>query len=326
MWMQCLPIAKNLVFSLLLGMGLALAPLSGIAAPKTPSKNAAKNQMFRYTDSAGNVILDDAITPEAITQGYEILNSQGIVIQTVPPAKTKEQLEQERAQALEDAQRKKEAALQQQSDTVLLQTFLTPEDLLRSRNSKIDAILVSINITQDEINRLTAQLAKQHQSAANAERTGRAVSPDLLASIKASENQIISNQKSLIERQEEMVQIITRGEAEYTRLIELLNQRTPNVQYFPGIEAVVSCPATGCDSMWKNLKDQMEKKSKQPLYVSLSHVLLSAAPKDKNSLLWAGILSDKGTLTITLRCTAAAVDSCPKEMLETEIAAMQGAL
>ena len=72
-------ITRNLVFTLILF-------LSSFAV--------AQGYLYRYTNSEGVRVLNSSIPSEYANQGYEILNQYGQVIEVVPPAPSKDELEQ----------------------------------------------------------------------------------------------------------------------------------------------------------------------------------------------------------------------------------------
>ena len=75
---------------------LTVLPLSGVA-----------EELYRYTDDNGVVVLDRQVPPRFIANGYEVLDSHGRVKQVIPPAPTVEEREAQRRE--QEARRKQDA-------------------------------------------------------------------------------------------------------------------------------------------------------------------------------------------------------------------------
>ncbi|VTL98770.1 Keratin type II cytoskeletal 75 [Pseudomonas aeruginosa] len=106
----------------LVALGLALQGLSfGVqAAP------GGAVELYRYVNDKGVVVLDrQGVPPQYIGKGYQVLNDQGRVIRTVPPAPTAEELRQRKA-----------AQAQASSDAQLLRLYSSVEDVDRARERR----------------------------------------------------------------------------------------------------------------------------------------------------------------------------------------------
>ena len=90
--------------------------------------HAAAN-MYRYTDENGQVVISSTIPQEATKRGYDILGSNGRVIETIPPAPTKEEIAAREA----EKQRQKELAEQREKDRQLLKRFSHPDQAVKAK-------------------------------------------------------------------------------------------------------------------------------------------------------------------------------------------------
>ena len=82
-------------------------------------------ELYRYVDNNGVVVLDRQVPPQFVGNGYEVLDSNGRVKQVIPAAPTPEEREARRL-ALE-AQKKQDA-----EDATLLRLYSSLADLDRA--------------------------------------------------------------------------------------------------------------------------------------------------------------------------------------------------
>lgn len=187
--------------SLLIGLCLPLA--------------AVATELYRYTDDKGVTVLSrQGVPPEFIGKGYEILNSQGRVIQVVPPAPSAEEMQR----ILADKARAG-------SDAHLLRLYTRPEDIDRALERKLSELDGMIGVARGNLQSARTQQANLQSQAAEHERAGRPVPEHLLAQInnqKAEQERLLAN----IERyQEARVQAEASFAADRERLNELLEKR-----------------------------------------------------------------------------------------------------
>nr|WP_245399640.1 DUF4124 domain-containing protein [Atopomonas sediminilitoris] len=121
--------------------------------------------LYRYVDDKGVTVLDSNGVPAAyIGKGYEVLNSQGMVVKVVPPALTAEELAQKQAQAS-----------LAESDAKLLRLYTGVDDVDRARDRKLAEIDGVMGITRSNWQRARTQRDNLQAQAANLERGGRPV-------------------------------------------------------------------------------------------------------------------------------------------------------
>lgn len=110
------------VMRCLMALGLVLQGLS-FGAQAAPGGAV---ELYRYVNDKGVVVLDrQGVPPQYIGKGYQVLNDQGRVIRTVPPAPTAEELRQRKA-----------AQAQASSDAQLLRLYSSLEDVDRARERR----------------------------------------------------------------------------------------------------------------------------------------------------------------------------------------------
>jgi hypothetical protein len=141
-----------------------LASLTSVAA------DTSGFVLYRYVDSRGVTVLDrQGVPPDIVAKGYDILNQQGRVIQTVPPAPSADEVRQQseaRDQAIADAQ--------------LLRQYSSLEELDRAKARKLAEVDGMIAMVSGNLQVLQAQQDTVQAQAADQERNGREVPKALL--------------------------------------------------------------------------------------------------------------------------------------------------
>lgn len=134
---------------------------------------AGASELYRYLNDKGVVVLDrQGVPPQYIAKGYEVLDEQGRLLRTIPPAPTAE----ERAQL-------NQAKLQASADAQLLRLYSSLEDVDRARGRKLGELDGAIAAARGNLQSLRTQQANFQSQAAEQERAGRAVPENLLVQI-----------------------------------------------------------------------------------------------------------------------------------------------
>lgn len=173
-------------------------------------------RMYRYENAQGVKVIDYQVPPEFVGKGYEVLNSQGRVIEVVPRALTQAELA---AKSKQD-QQKLDQARQAEEDKKLLTIFSSPADAERARDRKLEAIDAYINITKGNILKLKDDFNYTQGQAAERERAGQAVPDFQLEKIESLQRQISQAEEAIQEKEKEKIVI----RAEYGKHIERLRE------------------------------------------------------------------------------------------------------
>ncbi|WP_413663821.1 hypothetical protein ACG1BZ_22895 [Microbulbifer sp. CNSA002] len=128
--------------------------------------------LYRYTDHQGVLVINDAIPPEFVPNGYEILTLTGRVVEVIAPQLSPEEYQ---------AQLKLEA--QREADRKLLKRYNSIADIESARSRKLAVVEQDMAIMQSNISSLRRQIAQEEASAARTQRGGREVAPELLQRI-----------------------------------------------------------------------------------------------------------------------------------------------
>lgn len=296
-----------LAFSLLLALGT-------IAEAKS---------VYRYTDDKGTTVLNSVLPPEVVPRGYTVLNEQGQVLEVVPPARTKEQLEADKI-AGEKAKAVEKARLEaRKRDAMLLASFTNMEDITRARDNQLAAIDVSISVAEGNIARLKGQLENLQARAADFERRGQAVPAAITADIAASLRQIEESEGFIGGKRGEQDILRKRFEGDIVRFQELhaarlLRNRSQGGVPAPGQEhGVYACAERRqCDKIWALAQLYAREKATTKLEIITGTIILTGDPKDDKDLsLSFSRVPEKGEkeqIVIEVRCakTEAGQDYC----------------
>ncbi len=173
---------KRLIPCLILALSSALV---------FPAAQAGK--LYKWVDENGQIRYGDRIPPQYARKSNETLNQQGITVNRQAAAKTPEQIAEE--QRLEEARIAAERLQQEQdrSDQILLDTFTNEDEMVLTRDGKIEAIEAIIRVTNGRTEKLKLRLSQLKSRAANIERSGKPVSEKLNAEIRETRQQIAYN-------------------------------------------------------------------------------------------------------------------------------------
>ncbi len=142
--------------------------------------------MYRYVDKSGQMVISNTVPQEASTRGYDILNAQGRVIETVAPAPTEADL------AARAAKKAREQRAQQQllDDTKLLRRYSHPDDVVRAMHRKLNEMQSLSQLKQSNISVIVNQLDEEQSRAADMERSGREIPEAALSKSDRLQNQV----------------------------------------------------------------------------------------------------------------------------------------
>ncbi|MCB1666835.1 MAG: hypothetical protein KDI24_00675 [Pseudomonadales bacterium] len=145
----------------------------------------ASENLYRYRNLSGEVVIDYQVPPEFVANGYEVLSKTGRVLQVVPPHTVVDEGEQASAQ-----QSSEEAEAQKKEDTILLRSYSSLADLEKARDRRLELLDREITIVESNLEKSREQLESSRAQAANHQRSGRVVPRVLLDNISDLEEQI----------------------------------------------------------------------------------------------------------------------------------------
>ncbi len=126
---------------------------------------SAQQSLYRWVDSEGLVHYGDHVPPMYADQDREILNGHGVAVRLVEGTATEEELaERARLAALDEAEAEARQA-RLNHDRVLLDTYLSVEEIERLRDQRLDLLDAQVLVTEQYLTNLTQRLIQLEQNA-----------------------------------------------------------------------------------------------------------------------------------------------------------------
>lgn len=198
---------KKLVLVLALAVSAPLWARSG----KLASEVMPEGAYFRHVSPDGVVHLNRTLTNNAIRNGYQLLDAHGRVLEEVEGV------------ALNDEEARKmrmEQARQAREDKELLRLYAGPDDAVRARDRKLDALDLSISYEENNLAQLQMKLDDEIATAARSERAGKPVPEGVQEAIDRLKRQIDTSEKKLADFDHE----IDEANKEYSPIIKRLTE------------------------------------------------------------------------------------------------------
>jgi hypothetical protein len=135
----------------------AVALLVGAAAHA--QRNGEQTRVYRWVDEAGVVHYGDSVPPQYVERDRDILNNQGVTVGFEEGLVTEEErAEKERIAAAEaEALQTRMAAAQR--DRVLLETYLSVQEIEALRDRRLELLESQIKVTEQYLSNLRKRLA-----------------------------------------------------------------------------------------------------------------------------------------------------------------------
>ncbi len=198
-----------------------LSALGLCALLTVPMAPAQAGKLKKWIDENGQVQYGDHIPPRYAKQSVQTLNRQGVVVDVRAAAKTPEQIAEEQRLAAIKAEQDRLRREQERKDRILLDTFTNEDEMILTRDGKIEAIEAIIRVTNGRIEKIRQRLASQKNRAANMERAGKPVPESLTRQIQESRAQIRQNLAYIENRKQEQQAIREKFESDIKRFREL---------------------------------------------------------------------------------------------------------
>jgi len=191
-----------------------------IIAAAFASSSAYANKLYRFKVE-GRTVLKDHIPHELSRYGYDVLGANGLVIESVPPPPTPEELV--RIKAAEKAKERRELAQadQVEVDQDLKRLYEKPEDVERARLRKADEVNTYIRLQQRRAEGLEQKLSAVQTRAASFERGGGDVPADIRQEVAELQGALGDTERDIADRRKELSRI-TRDYAEQYERIRIL--------------------------------------------------------------------------------------------------------
>lgn len=198
---------------------LALIVMAALAAP------AAAQKMYRWVDKDGKVHFGQSIPPEYAEQANETINEDGITVRRQERAKTAAERAAEAEAARLAAEQRRAEERQEAEDRRLMATYETREDIIQTRDSRLDALDRTIVASQASVSAQSRDLAKLMERAAELAAAGKPVGDKLQVSIDQVQSDILMQEAFIAEKNQEKEDIAAHYDAELARYDEIVARR-----------------------------------------------------------------------------------------------------
>ena len=207
---------------------LQITLVIGLAGALGPIELAEAGRIKCWTNNDGVRECGNVVPPEYAQKGHTEKSQGGLTTKVTEKAKSKDELEKERAErakkAAEEKEKSRRAAIEAEKDRVLLSTYTSEDDLILAKNGRIAAIDSRINHSKQILTNLEASLSGLQKKAAKRERSGKKIDQNLLDNINHTEKQIADSHRFVDEREQEKLKINEEFAADMARWKRLRGQ------------------------------------------------------------------------------------------------------
>ncbi len=283
---------------------------------------AAADRLYRYKDKEGKVVVSSILPPEVSQNGYDIVNEMGVVIKTVEPRKTKEQLEAELAKKAILEEETRQQLEQDQLDSILLNSYTDITDIERARDRELVSKNRDIMLLKQNIRRLTRMLEDTQKRAARDERLGREISESIKKDVDTFKRRITSEDEEVLKVMDNSSRIEQRYNSSIFRFNELkaaeqLRRHRPEELSSDKIKTTIyKCPSKAkCDEAYQaSLRYANEYSTTELAWANQSTIMMRKPRRDNDlSIIISKIdFGANVSLVMELRCnkTQAGEDLC----------------
>jgi len=195
--------------------------LSGAA-----SVHAGDGQLYRWVDQDGVVHFGDSIPPEYAKNERHVVNEYGVTVNTLPAQMNEEQLaEKRRLEAMAEAEQKRAVELEQR-DSILLDTYLSIDEIEALRNRRKELLDGQIRVTEIYLANLREKLKRLQTDASqfqpyNSDPSAPPIHDWLAKELSNTLNSILVYEKTLDDTRVQQTEIVAKFEADIDRFRHL---------------------------------------------------------------------------------------------------------
>ena len=173
---------RSLLVVIVLALSLPAWSASGVRA----SDRLPHGAYFRHVTADGVVHLNRTLSNAAIEAGYQLIDKHGRVLEEGVKLNDEEARE-----------RRLQQARQRREDAVLLRLYAGPDDAMRARDRKVDALELAISYEENNLAQLQMKLDDEIAVAARSEQSGKDVPEGVQDAIVRLQRQISLSEKKL---------------------------------------------------------------------------------------------------------------------------------
>ncbi|HKK23366.1 MAG TPA: hypothetical protein VJ947_06730, partial [Pseudohaliea sp.] len=178
--------------------------------------------MYRYTNDEGVAVVAYQVPPEHVARGYEVLNEKGVTIDVVPRSLSQEERASMNTEERLAREAEEERERLQEWDRSLLLRYSAVEDIEAARDRALRDLRIRVSILKGKQRSLRQQVENYQAQAADQERRGQSVDEAHLAAIEDLRREMARAERSLIEREREISDVVASYERDIERFRTLL--------------------------------------------------------------------------------------------------------
>ncbi len=152
-----------LAFSSLTNRALSIAAAVLILAA---SPAQASEKLYKWVDENGVTHYGDRVPPEYARNERYVLNERAVQVRTLPAQKTEAQLAEEARQAQLAEMAQMEEVRKREADRILLDTYLSVDEIEMLRDRRVSAIDAQIGVTEHYLKNLRTKWGELERDAA----------------------------------------------------------------------------------------------------------------------------------------------------------------
>jgi Domain of unknown function (DUF4124) len=199
-----------------------------ISLLSTGALQAADKQtkMYRWVDDKGVTHVSDSIPPEYAQSDRSVLNNHGVPVSTQRGAMSAAELAQQKAAAQAAEDQKKKAARAAMRDQVLLDTYLSVEEIEALRDRRLELMASQIKVTEAYLDYLRAKQQKLKMEAQDfrpysTNPKAPPIDDKLAAELTDTDNSIVLYEKNLTDAQSKQAGLVAQFASDIQRFKEL---------------------------------------------------------------------------------------------------------
>lgn len=158
----------------------------------------AKKKLYKWVDENGNVTYSDQVPPDQISKQHEELNKDGVVLEKIGNARTKEEILAERKRLRLEQEAVKLAEEDERNRQNILKAYTDENEIIRLKDERISALERNIELANQSLEFQKISREQILARAADSERNGVEISKALKSRITTIEEKI-KYQKKFIE-------------------------------------------------------------------------------------------------------------------------------
>lgn len=201
---------------------LAACTLLSAALPAADKQT----KMYKWVDDKGVIHVSDAIPPEYANTDRKVLNNHGVPVSTQRGAISPEEVAQQKAAAQAAEDEKKRVARAAMRDQVLLDTYLSVEEIESLRDRRLELMASQIKVTEAYLDYLRAKQQKLKMEAQDfrpysSDPKAPAIDDKLAGELAETGNSIQLYEKDLVTTRDKQTALVAQFANDIERFKEL---------------------------------------------------------------------------------------------------------